>query len=66
MNVLEVFIILGSIIGSALFFGGILWAIFISIPIGFNLVGYGSAVVIITVLTALIYYIWEVYHDNKV
>ena len=53
MNVLEVIIIVGSIIGSALFFGGILWAIFISIPTGFNLVGYGSAVVIITVLTAL-------------
>lgn len=65
MNLLEVFIILGSIVGSMLFSGGILWMIFISWTTGFTALGIGSAVIVITMLVALIYYMWEVYHDGK-
>lgn len=64
MNLL-VFIILGSIVGSMLFSGGILWMIFISWTTGFTALGIGSAVIVITMLVALIYYMWEVYHDGK-
>lgn len=42
MNVLEVFIILGSIVGSVLFSGGILWMIFINWTTGFSALGIGS------------------------
>lgn len=65
MNKLEVFIILGSIVGSVLFAGGILWMIFINWMMGFTAVGIGSAVIVITMLIALVYYMWEVYHDGK-
>lgn len=65
MNLLEVFIILGSVVGSALFAGGMLWAIFISISTGFTVIGVGAVVIIITMLVALIYYMWEVYHDGE-
>lgn len=65
MNLLEVFIILGSIIGSVLFAGGMLWMIFINWMMGFTAVGIGSAVIVITMLIALVYYMWEVYHDGK-
>ena len=65
MNVLEVFIILGSVIGSMLFSGGMLWMIFISWTTGFTAVGIGSAAIVITMLVALVYYMWEVYHDGK-
>lgn len=64
-NVLEVSIILGSIIGSMLFSGGILWMVFVSRIVGFKFVGFGAAVIVITMLTALLYYMWEVYHDGK-
>ena len=62
-NVLEVSIILGSIIGSMLFSGGILWMVFVSRIVGFKFVGFGAAVIVITMLTALLYYMWEVYHE---
>ncbi|HAM86301.1 MAG TPA: hypothetical protein DCP87_01855 [Lactobacillus sp.] len=65
MNLLEVFIILGSIVGSVLFAGGMLWMIFINWMMGFTAVGIGSAVIVITMLIALVYYMWEVYHDGK-
>lgn len=65
MNVLEVIIIVGSIIGSMLFSGGMLWMIFISWTTGFTAVGIGSAAIVITMLIALVYYMWEVYHDGK-
>lgn len=65
MNLLEVFIILGSIVGSMLFSGGMLWMIFINWMMGFTAVGIGSAVIVITMLIALVYYMWEVYHDGK-
>lgn len=65
MNVLEVFIILGSVVGSMLFSGGMLWMVFINWTTGFTAVGIGSAVIIITMLVALIYYMWEVYHDGE-
>lgn len=48
MNLLEVFIILGSIVGSVLFAGGMLWMIFINWMMGFTAVGIGSAVIVIT------------------
>ena len=64
MNLLEVFIILGSVVGSVLFSGGILWMIFISWTTGFTALGIGSAIIVITMLTALIYYVWEVYHHD--
>ena len=63
-NVLEVSIILGSIIGSMLFSGGILWMVFVSRIVGFKFVGFGAAVIVITMLTALLYYMWEVYHHD--
>ena len=63
MNVLEVFIVLGSVVGSVLFSGGILWMIFISWTTGFTVLGIGSAIIVITMLTALVYYVWEVYHE---
>lgn len=65
MNLLEVIIILDSIVGSMLFSGGMLWMIFISWTTGFTAVGIGSAVIVITMLIALVYYMWEVYHDGK-
>lgn len=65
MNLLEVFIILGSIVGSVSFAGGMLWMIFINWMMGFTAVGIGSAVIVITMLIALVYYMWEVYHDGK-
>ena len=65
MNLLEVFIILGSIVGSVLFAGGMLWMIFINWMMGFTAVGIGSAVIVITMLIALVYYMGEVYHDRK-
>lgn len=65
MNLLEVFIILDSIVGSVLFAGGMLWMIFINWMMGFTAVGIGSAVIVITMLIALVYYMWEVYHDGK-
>lgn len=65
MNLLEVFIILGSVVGSVLFSGGILWMIFINWTTGFSALGIGSAVIVITMLVALAYYMWEVYHDGK-
>ena len=65
MNLLEVIIILGSIVGSMLFSGGMLWMIFINWMMGFTAVGIGSAVIVITMLIALVYYMWEVYHDGK-
>lgn len=65
MNLLELFIILGSIVGSVLFAGGMLWMIFISWTTGFTAVGIGSAAIVITMLIALVYYMWEVYHDGK-
>lgn len=64
MNVLEVFIILGSVIGSVLFSGGVLWMICINWTTGLNAVGIGSAIIVITMLVALVYYMWEVYHDG--
>ena len=63
MNLLEVFIILGSVVGSVLFSGGILWMIFINWTAGFTALGIGSAVIVITMLVALAYYMWEVYHE---
>lgn len=63
MNLLEVFIILGSVVGSVLFSGGILWMIFINWTTGFTALGIGSAIIVITMLTALVYYVWEVYHE---
>lgn len=63
MNVLEVFIILGSIVGSVLFAGGVLWMILINWMTGFLALGVGSAVIVITMLVALVYYMWEVYHE---
>lgn len=65
MNVLEVIIIVGSIVGSVLFSGGVLWMIFINWMTGFTALGIGSTVIVITMLVALIYYMWEVYHDGK-
>ncbi len=65
MNLLELFIILGSIVGSVTFAGGILWMIFINWTTGFTVLGIGSAVIVITMLVALVYYMWEVYHDGK-
>lgn len=65
MNVLEVFIILGSVVGSVLFSGGVLWMIFINWTTGFSTLGIGSAIIVITMLVALVYYMWEVYHDGK-
>lgn len=65
MNLLEIFIILGSIIGSVTFAGGMLWMVFVSWIVGFKFVGFGAAVIVITMLTALFYYIWEVYRDGK-
>lgn len=65
MNLLEVIIILGSIVGSMLFSGGMLWMIFISWTTGFTAVGIGSAAIVITMLIALVYYMWEAYHDGK-
>ena len=65
MNLLELFIILGSVVGSMLFSGGILWMIFIDWMTGFTALGIGSAVIVITMLIALVYYMWEVYHDGK-
>lgn len=65
MNLLEVFIILGSIVGSLLFAGGMLWAVFASISTGFTVIGIGSVVIIVTMLIALIYYMWEVYRNGK-
>ena len=65
MNLLEVFIILGSVVGSVLFSGGILWMIFISWTTGFTALGIGAVIIVITMLTALVYYMWEVYHDGK-
>ena len=65
MNLLEDIIILGSIVGSMLFSGGMLWMIFISWTTGFTAVGIGSAAIVITMLIALVYYMWEVYHDGK-
>lgn len=64
MNLLEVFIILGSVVGSVLFSGGILWMISISWTTGFTALGIGSAIIVITMLVALIYYMWEVYHHD--
>lgn len=64
MNLLEVFIILGSVVGSALFSGGILWMIFINWTTGFSALGIGSAIIVITMLAALAYYMWEVYHHD--
>lgn len=63
MNVLEVFIILGSVVGSMLFSGGMLWMIFINWATGFSTLGIGSAIIVITMLVALVYYMWEVYHE---
>lgn len=65
MNLLEVFIILGSIVGSVLFAGGMLWMVFVSWIVGFKFVGFGAAVIVITMLTALLYYIWEAYRNGK-
>lgn len=65
MNQLELFIILDSIVGSVLFAGGMLWMVFINWTTGFTAVGIGSAVIVITMLVALVYYMWEVYHDGK-
>lgn len=65
MNLLEVFVILGSIVGSVLFAGGMLWMIFISWTTGFTTLGIGSAVIVITMLIALVYYMWEVYHNGE-
>ncbi len=65
MNLLEIFIILGSIIGSVTFAGGMLWMVFVSWIVGFKFVGLGAVVIIITMLTALLYYIWEVYRNGK-
>ena len=64
MNLLEVFIILGSVVGSVLFAGGILWMIFINWTTGFSARGIGSAIIVITMLTALVYYVWEVYYHD--
>lgn len=64
MNLLELFIILGSVVGSVLFSGGILWMIFISWTTGFTALGIGSAIIVITMLVALVYYMWEVYHHD--
>ena len=64
MNLLEVFIILGSVVGSMLFSGGILWMIFINWTTGFTALGIGSAIIVITMLAALVYYVWEVYHHD--
>ena len=65
MNLLEIFIILGSIIGSVPFAGGMLWMVFVSWIVGFKFVGFGAAVIVITMLTALLYYIWEAYRNGK-
>ena len=63
MNLLELFIILGSVVGSVLFAGGILWMIFINWTTGFTALGIGSAIIVITMLFALVYYMWGVYHE---
>lgn len=65
MNLLEVFIILGSVVGSVLFSGGILRMIFINWTTGFSALGIGSAIIVITMLVTLVYYMWEVYYDGK-
>ncbi len=65
MNLLEVFIILGSVIGSVLFSGGILWMIFINWTTGFTALGIGSVIIVITMLVTLAYYMWEVYHNDS-
>lgn len=65
MNLFEVFIVLGSIIGSVTFSAGMLWMIFMSWAAGFKFVGFGAAVIVITMLTALLYYAWEVYHHDS-
>ena len=65
MNLLEIFIILGSIIGSVTFAGGMLWMVFVSWIVGFKFVGFGATVIVITMLTALLYYIREVYRNGK-
>lgn len=65
MNLFEVFIVLGSIIGSVTFSAGMLWMIFMSWTTGFKFVGFGAAVIVITMLTALLYYMWEVYHNGQ-
>jgi hypothetical protein len=64
MNLLEVFIILGSVAGCVLFSGGILWMIFINWTTGFTALGIGSVIIVITMLVALIYYVWEVYNHD--
>ena len=61
MNLFEVF----SIVGSVLFFGGMLWMIFTNWATGFLALSIGLAVNVITTLIALAYYMWEVYHDGK-
>lgn len=65
MNLLEVFIILGSVVGSVTFAGGILWMVFINWTTGFTALGIGSAIIVITMLVALVYYMWEVYHNDS-
>lgn len=65
MNLFEVFIVLGSIIGSVTFSAGMLWMIFMSWTTGFKFVGFGAAVIVIIMLTALLYYMWEVYHNGQ-
>lgn len=61
MNLFEVF----SIVGSVLFSGGMLWMIFANWTTEFLVLSIGLAVNVITTLAALIYYMWEVYHDGK-
>lgn len=65
MNLFEVFIVLGSIIGSVTFSAGMLWMIFMSWTTGFKILGFGAVVIVVVMLTALLYYMWEVYHDGK-
>lgn len=62
MNLLALFILLGSAVGSSLFCGGVLWMMFINWTKGLAAAGVGSAIIIITILVAMVCYMWEVYH----
>lgn len=61
MNLLALFILLGSAVGSVLFCGGVLQMMFIKWTTGLATAGIGSAI-IITILVAMVCYMWEVYH----
>lgn len=62
MDLLALFILLGSAVGSFLFAGGVLWMMFVNWMNGFIALGIGSAIIVITMLVAIVCYMWEVYH----